>query len=66
MANLRYIDDAGNPQIKSLDMEQFLIGRAASCNIVFDDDMISREHVRIDMEADGRYRIKDLGSRNKT
>lgn len=66
MANLRYLDDAGNPQIKSLDMEQFLIGRAASCNIVFDDDMISREHVRIDMEADGRYRIKDLGSRNKT
>lgn len=43
-----------------------MIGRAATCQLVFDDDMTSREHVRIDLEGDSRFRIRDLGSRNKT
>ena len=66
MAVLRYLDVNGFPANRTLDVEHFLIGRAATCNISFDDDMISREHVRIDLEPDGRFRIRDLGSRNKT
>ncbi|MBU0719594.1 MAG: SpoIIE family protein phosphatase [Planctomycetes bacterium] len=66
MAQLRYINDAGELSSKNLDSEQFLIGRATSCQITFDDDMVSREHVRIDMQPDGRFQVRDLGSRNKT
>lgn len=66
MAHLRYLDESERIQIKALDTEHFVIGRAATCQLVFDDDMTSREHVRIDLEGDSRFRIRDLGSRNKT
>jgi GAF domain-containing protein len=66
MASLRYLDDDGRVTIKNLDAEHFVIGRAETANLTFDSDMISREHVRIDLEKDGRFRIRDLGSRNKT
>ena len=66
MALLRYLDDAGKLQTKSLDTEHFVIGRSAECQIMFDDDMVSREHFCIDVETNGRFRIRDLGSRNKT
>ncbi|UCG15615.1 MAG: SpoIIE family protein phosphatase [Phycisphaerales bacterium] len=66
MADLRYIDDAGQLRVTRLGSEHFLIGRANTCQIVFVDDMISREHARLDRDRDGRYRIRDLGSRNKT
>lgn len=66
MALLRYLDDTGQLQTRKLDAEHFLIGRAESCHLTFDSDMISREHVRIDLEKDGRFRIHDLGSRNRT
>ncbi len=66
MAFLRFIDDAGILQSRSLDTEQIVIGRAANCEIIFDTDTISREHARIDVESDGRFRVRDLGSRNRT
>ena len=66
MAYLRYLDESGQPQTKVLDSEHFVIGRASTCQLVVDSEMISREHVRIDLEGDGRFRIRDLGSRNKT
>ncbi|MCH7808387.1 MAG: SpoIIE family protein phosphatase [Planctomycetes bacterium] len=66
MAILRYLDDAGRLQTRTMDAEHFVIGRADSCQLTFADDMISREHVRIDLEREGRFRIRDLGSRNKT
>ena len=66
MAYLRYLDTTGQLQTKVLDAEHFVIGRAPSCQLTVESDMISREHVRIDLEGDGRYRIRDLGSRNKT
>jgi serine phosphatase RsbU (regulator of sigma subunit) len=66
MAHLRYIDGNGRIQVKALDADQFTIGRAETCQLIVDSDMMSREHVRINMETDGRYRIRDLGSRNKT
>lgn len=66
MATLRYLDDAGQLEMKLLDSEHFVIGRAPSCQLSFESDMISREHLRIDLDTDGRFRIRDLGSRNKT
>ncbi|MCP4594488.1 MAG: SpoIIE family protein phosphatase [bacterium] len=66
MAQLRYLDQAGLLQTVNLGDAPFLIGRNNTCQIVFIDDMVSREHTRIDHETDGRYRIRDLGSRNKT
>ena len=66
MAYLRYIDGNDRIQVKALDADQFTIGRAETCQLIVDSDMMSREHVRINLEADGRYRIRDLGSRNKT
>ena len=66
MANLRYLDDAGQLQTKLLDSEHFVIGRAPTCQLALDSDMISREHLRLDLESDGRVRVRDLGSRNKT
>ena len=66
MAQLRYLDDAGQLQTKTLDVDHFVIGRAPGSQIVFDDDTISREHLRIDMEPDGRFRVRDLGSRNRS
>ncbi len=66
MAYLRYLDDSGQLQTKVLDAEQFLVGRATTCHLTFDSEKISREHVRIDVQGDGRYSIRDLGSRNKT
>jgi len=66
MAVLRYIDDAGQLQTKSVEAEAFLLGRATTCQLVLIDDTISREHLRIDREDGGRFRVRDLGSRNKT
>ena len=66
MAHLRYIDDAGRLQTKVLDAEACILGRAPTCQIVLVDDTISREHLRIELDSGGRFRIRDLGSRNKT
>lgn len=66
MAALRYLDTSGQLQIRTLDTEHFVIGRASTCQLVIADDMISREHLRIDLESEGRFRIRDLGSRNRT
>lgn len=66
MALLRYADDAGHIHTRPLDAEHFVIGRAPTCQLCIEDDTLSREHARIDIETGGRYRIRDLGSRNKT
>lgn len=66
MAQLRFLDDNGQLQTRSLDSEECVVGRAPNCQIIFVDDTISREHVRIELDSGGRYRVRDLGSRNKT
>ncbi len=66
MAYLRFLDDGGQLQTKVLDSEHFTVGRGPSCSLSFESEMISREHMQIDLEGDGRFRVRDLGSRNKT
>ena len=43
-----------------------VIGRAADCGICLDDDGISREHARVEMDAQGQVWIADLDSTNGT
>ncbi|HEY3243017.1 MAG TPA: FHA domain-containing protein, partial [Phycisphaerae bacterium] len=66
MPSIRYLDDAGQSQTLALGGEPVLIGRVATCQIAISDDLISREHARIERTADQRYHLRDLGSRNKT
>lgn len=48
-----------------IDGETFLIGRGTDCNLTLPERMVSRHHVRIDLER-GRYVLYDLGSKNGT
>ncbi len=66
MALLRYFDDRGLFQTVAIGHEKFLVGRSESCQICISDDLASREHARFDRDPDGRFRVRDLGSRNKT
>ncbi len=66
MADLRFIDEAGHLCVVRLAGEPVLIGRTNTCQIMFADDLISREHARFESDAEGRCRVRDLGSRNKT
>jgi len=66
MAYLRFLNDAGQISTRTLDSERFVIGRAETANLFFDSEKISREHLSIESEADGRFRLRDLGSRNKS
>jgi pSer/pThr/pTyr-binding forkhead associated (FHA) protein len=43
----------------------FRIGRDASCEVVFDDPLVSRRHAEVRLE-DGHWWVIDLGSRNGT
>ncbi|MGD9781238.1 MAG: diguanylate cyclase [Kiritimatiellia bacterium] len=43
-----------------------VIGRAVDCGICLDDDGVSREHARVEQDAQGQVWIADLGSTNGT
>ena len=45
--------------------DDFVVGRAASCNLVLNDSTVSRQHARILHEKTGVL-LADLGSRNGT
>jgi len=66
MPQLRYLDNVGQLVTFDLSSTKVTVGRAETCQIIFEGDLISREHTRIEREVDGRWRVRDLGSRNKT
>ena len=66
MAQFRYVDESGQLQTIELQLEQVTLGRASSCDIVLIDELISREHSRLKRQADGRWVLTDLDSRNRT
>jgi ABC transport system ATP-binding/permease protein len=43
-----------------------VIGRAAECDVVLDDDSVSRRHAELYRDERGLYRLRDLGSANGT
>ncbi len=66
MTQLRFFDERHVLQTRTLGKEKFVIGRIEPAQLIVADDLVSREHARIDRDPDGRYRIRDLGSRNKS
>src|SRR4029077_12064494 len=46
--------------------ERFVLGRDDACDVVLDDEEVSRQHAAVAELPDGRLRIEDLGSRNGT
>lgn len=42
------------------------VGRDAACDVVLDDDSVSRKHAELFRDDRGQYRIKDLDSANGT
>ncbi len=52
-------------QLIGIDDDRVLIGRDESCNLVLDDDSVSRRHALLERTADG-FLVTDLGSTNGT
>ena len=44
---------------------RLVLGRSPGCQLVFDDDTVSRRHAELRM-AEGRWILRDLGSSNGT
>jgi hypothetical protein len=44
---------------------RLVIGRSRTCELVVDDDTVSRRHAALELR-DGAWRLRDLGSRNGT
>jgi sigma-B regulation protein RsbU (phosphoserine phosphatase) len=67
MAYLHILKGANAQQSIALEKDRTLLGRNATCDIVFpaNDFAVSREHACI-VQADGRFYVEDLGSRNGT
>jgi serine phosphatase RsbU (regulator of sigma subunit) len=67
MAYLHILKGANAQQSIALEKDRTLLGRNATCDIVFpaNDFAVSREHACI-VRADGRFYVEDLGSRNGT
>jgi len=49
----------------ALDADEFTVGRRSSCDIVLDDQLVSRVHTII-MKRGGIFLVEDLGSHNGT
>ena len=45
-----------------LERNSTLIGREVDCDIVLDDERVSRKHARIQRNHEGFYELRDLGS----
>ena len=65
MAVLRAIRGLTPGQLFPLEHESAVMGRHPDCDIVLDVKAVSRQHVKI-VQAEGRYFVEDLNSRNGT
>lgn len=56
----------GVPEVEIiLDKPEFFIGRqTADVDLTLDDELVSRKHARLSVDARGYFRVDDLGSRN--
>ena len=62
---LKFKDENGVEKTVEADRDQFTIGRHSSCDLVYMDGRLSREHVRFEREGD-KFHATDLGSSNGT
>ncbi|MCK6551214.1 FHA domain-containing protein [Myxococcota bacterium] len=47
-----------------LEKAEFVIGRQPDVDLTLDDELVSRRHARLTMDARGYFKLEDLGSRN--
>jgi pSer/pThr/pTyr-binding forkhead associated (FHA) protein len=52
--------------IIELEKEQILIGRRKGCDVVLGEPTVSAHHCQLQRSPDGRWSVKDLGSKNGT
>ena len=65
-AYLTILQGASVGRIYRLGPGRLLVGRAADCDVVIDDDGVSRRHGLIVVTMDGEVTVEDLGSTNGT
>jgi hypothetical protein len=65
---LKVVTSAETPAMGELcltnEPRRWVVGRAASAHLVVADPDMSREHFAVMWEGEGRYRVRDLGSKN--
>ena len=59
------IQKDGKLEVILLPKVPFVIGRFSTCDYQIDDSELSRQHTQIELH-DGKYSVRDLGSRNGT
>jgi len=62
--DIRYSD--GRHDIRTIEGDQWIIGRDASCDLPLDDAVTSRRHARLYLDEHGQFWIQDLLSKNGT
>lgn len=50
----------------TIDKEEYLIGRGSTCDLTLLERQVSRHHVQVLRTEQGRYEVRDLGSKNGT
>ncbi len=64
---LKAISGPNNGAEFSLEKDKtYLLGKARSCDIVFNDLSVSKKHAELTIAEDGLVFLEDLGSKNKT
>jgi len=53
------------PPLERLTAGRLLLGRSSACQLIFDDDTVSRRHAELRLH-EGRWILRDLGSSNGT
>ena len=64
-AVLRVLNARANPSVYKLSVGACSIGSSSACDLVIDDPTVSRNHVELDLTAEG-VSVRDVGSRNGT
>lgn len=62
---LVFVDEKGDEQRVEVDRTPFVIGRHSECGLTILDGRLSREHLRIELQAD-KFTVSDPGSSNGT
>ncbi len=58
------IDNGITIEVKQFEKERIVVGRNPDCDLVLSSPNVSRRHALIEKRSDGRFYIKDLGSKN--
>lgn len=64
-ASLTVISGSGSGRILALSQRDFLLGRSPRADLSFDEQAVSRTHLRVGCDVDGHF-VEDLGSTNGT